>query len=335
VIVLSSLALAVALDAQAPAPQRALPVDAISAIVEALRTHRIVALGEAHESEQFHAFLRDLLHDRRFVDGVDDIVVEFGNAKYQDVMDRFTSDGDVPYDSLRRVWQNTTSPIHVWDVPVYEQFFRTVRVVNSTLSRARPLRVVLGDSPIDWDTVHGREDIRPFANRDRWAADIIEREVLAKKHRALLIYGGTHFVRSVRSLVGLLEAEGADRIYTIWPHVEGDLGAVQPDTRDWKAPSVATLRGTVLGTAAFGFYFRVPPDRPNPQMQDVFDGLLYLGDPKVLTTSRVTPALCSDEGYIQMRIQRTKTIGFTFPPGARYPDWESAFKAACADAMKK
>ena len=64
-------------------------------------------------------------------------------------------------------------------------------------------------------------------------------------------------------------------------------------------------------------------------MEDRIDAMLYLGDPAALTTSRVTPALCSDEGYIRMRIQRTNTIGFKFPPSEPYPDWESAFRAAC------
>jgi len=73
------------------------------------------------------------VRDRRFADAFDDIVVEFGNAKYQEVIDRFVRGEDVPYDVLRQVWQNTTQPIHIWDLPVYEEFFRIVRAVNASM----------------------------------------------------------------------------------------------------------------------------------------------------------------------------------------------------------
>ena len=54
-----------------------------------------------------------------------------------------------------------------------------------------------------------------------------------------------------------------------------------------------------------------------------------------VTTVLVTPALCADDAYIRMRIQRTETIGFTFPPSVPYPDWQSAFKAACAAVAER
>ena len=224
------------------APAR--PVDAIPAIVQAMRTHQLVALGEAHDNDQLHAFIRDLVRDQTFQDVANDIVVEFGNARYQDIMDKFVGGEDVPYALVRQVWENTTAPIHVWDVPIYEQFFRTVRTVNAHLTPEHRLRVVLGDSPIDWDAVHSREDIRQFANRDQWATEVIKREVVAKKRRALIVYGGLHLTRPGRSLDGLLEAEGTEPIFTIWTHTEGDLQALQADVAHWRVPTLVFLRGT-------------------------------------------------------------------------------------------
>ena len=329
------LGLTLMLAAQSATTPAAVPVDPIPAIVAAIRTHRIVALGEEHGSEQLHMFLRDLIRNSAFRTVVNDIVVEFGNSKYQDVIDAFVVGGEeVPYGTLRQVWQNTTAPIHVWDLPVYEEFFRTVRAVNVALPRERRVRVVLGDSPIDWDQVHSRDDVRQFANRDRWAADVVEREVLAKNRRALAIYGGTHLLRPGRSLVGLVESEGAERIFTIWTHIHGEVRALQSDAAAWSAPGFISLHGTSLGAAPFGFYFPVPPGRPDPRMEEQFDALLYIGDSKTLAMSHVTSALCADESYIRMRVQRTETIGFKFPPEVPYPDWLSAFKAACTAVSK-
>ena len=120
----------------APAPP-AVPIEPIGAIVEAFRSHAIVAIGEDHGNEQGHAFRVALIRDPRFAAIVNDIVVECGNAKYQDVMDRFVRGDEVPYETLRQVWQNTTQTSGVWDRPIYEEFFRAVRAVNATLPRRR------------------------------------------------------------------------------------------------------------------------------------------------------------------------------------------------------
>ncbi len=177
-------------------PKLAVPVEPIGAIVDAFRSHRIVALGDNHGNEQGHKFRLSLIRDPRFAAAVDDIVVEFGSARYQDLMDRFVHGGDVPYESLRQVWQNTTQPEYEWDLPIYEEFFRAVRTVNSSLPRERQVRVLLGDPPMDWDSVHTIEDLRKqMGDRDAHAGEMIRSEVLARNRRALVIYGDEHLVR--------------------------------------------------------------------------------------------------------------------------------------------
>jgi hypothetical protein len=103
-------------------PKPAIPVDPIIGIVNAFETHTVVALGEGnHGNEQGHAFRLELIRDPRFAAVADDIVVEFGNSLYQDVVDRFVNGEDVPYGELSRVWQNTTQAHPVWDRPIYEE----------------------------------------------------------------------------------------------------------------------------------------------------------------------------------------------------------------------
>ncbi len=67
------------------------PLEPISAIAKMLESHRVVAIGnvEFRGDEQCQAFLRSLVRDARFPTAGTDIVVEFGNARYQLVMDRF------------------------------------------------------------------------------------------------------------------------------------------------------------------------------------------------------------------------------------------------------
>src|SRR5690242_12476099 len=66
------------------------PIDPIVAIVEALRTHDVVALGEGRHGNEQSALFRDRLYrDPRFQAVVNDIVVESGNGRYQEMMDRY------------------------------------------------------------------------------------------------------------------------------------------------------------------------------------------------------------------------------------------------------
>jgi erythromycin esterase-like protein len=96
---------------QRPTPRPAVPVDAITAIVDAFASHDVVALGEGpHGNQQGHSFRLSLLRDPRFATTVNDILVEFGNGRYQALMDRFVDGADVARDELRHVWQDTTTP---------------------------------------------------------------------------------------------------------------------------------------------------------------------------------------------------------------------------------
>jgi len=280
---------------RAPAPL-AVPMEPIGALVGAFRSHAIVALGEGlHGNEQGHAFRLALIRDPRFAAIVDDIVVECGNARYQDVMDRFVRGDDVPYETLRQVWQNTTQTSGVWDRPIYEEFFRAVRAVNAALPGEHQLRVLLGDPPIDWDRIQqGDEDPgRWTPERDRYAVGVIRREVIARGRRALLIYGDAHLFRAGQSLVNQLERDTGNNVFTIATAMSTmyeDLIALQPDVTRWPIPSLATVRGTAL----------------DAKQLEYRDAVLYLGPPSAMTFSQLPARLCSDARYVEMRLARAR-----------------------------
>src|SRR5512139_1030558 len=93
--------------AQESRRRAAMPVDPIDAIIKAFDSYSIVALSEGpHGNEQGHAFRLRLLRDPRFAATVNDIVVESGSARYQDVVDRYMQGEDVPTDTMRDVFEN-------------------------------------------------------------------------------------------------------------------------------------------------------------------------------------------------------------------------------------
>jgi hypothetical protein len=79
------------------------PIEAIGAIVDAFRSHSIVTIEAAHGDEQMLAFTLARIRDPRFAALANDLVVEEGNARYQDVMDRYVRGEDVPISELRQV----------------------------------------------------------------------------------------------------------------------------------------------------------------------------------------------------------------------------------------
>lgn len=324
----------------------ATPTEPVAGVLDAFKSNDVVALCDGgHGCEQAYAFRIALIRDSRFPAIVNDIVVECGNSLYQSMMDCFVSGEDVPDRELRKVWQNTTQPHDVWDRPVFEGLFREVRDLNATLPAERHIRILLGDPPMDWAKVKNAADFHQawsaLEDRDIFAARIIEREVLAKRRRALVVYGGMHFLRkrlfwqskdeltaelqSVPlhdSIVSLLERQGAN-IYSVWTPVFVDITNFQPDIRSWQTPSLVSIRGTSLGEASFRSYYPhamftklddgmveiyVDPER-SPVMEEQFDAVLYLGPPSDLTWSQASPALATDLEYIKMRSERLAWVG--------------------------
>ena len=306
------LSVATASWAQTSQPARpAVPVEPITALLDAFETHPIVALGDPHGNEQAHAFRLSLIRDPRFAATVNDIVVEWGNALCQDMMDRYVNGAKVSHQELSQAWQNTTQRrpgVPPSAQPLLEEFFWTVREVNASVPRERRLRVLLGDPPIDWDDIESEADKQQWIDlRDIHPAELIRREVLDKQRHALVIYGGMHLQRRnlfanyelmddrrVHTLVQQLEGMKAE-LFTVWVNVRADLRKIQADVTSWPTPSLALVRGTTFGAADFEFYYpsEVPRARfldgqivPIPgeewrtlPMDEQFDAVLYLGLP--------------------------------------------------------
>jgi len=321
ILTLSRLLVAT-VSAQEIAWPDAQPVDPVDAIVDAFRTHPLVAVADPHGNEQVHAFRLALIRDPRLAGVVNDVVVECGTAQYQDVMDRFISGQDVPYTALRHVWEDTTQIEFDWDLPIYEELFRTIRAVNATRPSAQRLRVLLGDPPMDWEHVHSSTEYlarMSTLNRDAHAVDVIRREVLAKNNRALVFYGGQHLLRKnaipdapddwARGLVAQIERPGLASFFTIDPETRVPLSAAQPGIVQWRRPSLALLKDTRLGQLRL-----TPPAQRLVRFEEQFDAVVYLGEPGEMTTSNMGRIRCDDAEYMQMRLARLSLL--KPPPGA-------------------
>jgi hypothetical protein len=324
------------------APGRAVPLDPVEAILDAFKSHRVVTLPGGHAGIELHALLLRVLRDPRFPDAADDVVVEFGSARYQDLMDRFVRGEEIAPSALRQVWQNTTEPGITNDNPLPEVVFRAIRDLNASLPPARRLRVLLGDPPIDWDHIRRKEDHRKWVvQRSPYAADVIRREVIARDRRALVVYGNGHFPRKeilanydmrdyqAQTIVSWIEATG-HKVFVIFGDRAG-IETLQPDTASWPPSSVALVKGTVLGAADFAAINPVAtryairgPDTFEAisrdqwrtlRVEEQVDAILYLG--RGAAQAALSPGLCDDPNYVRMRLERIALAGL--PPAEGDP----------------
>jgi hypothetical protein len=356
----AALFLAVALGTSVLARETSLrpvePVEPITAIIDAFRSHSVVALPDAHGNEQAHAFLLALIRDPRFPAHVDDLVVSIGNARYQAVMDGFVRGEDVPHDSLHRAWRDTTAENNSGDLPTHKELFRAVRAVNASLAPERKLRVLLADPPIDWDRVRSPADYTRWREmRPSYAAALLQVEVLAKERRALLVHSILQLQRKnvftnyemedwrAQTVVSIIENTTPNRVFTIWGTSDARLAALKADIASWRAPSLAIVRGTALGAADFDSHFWSPPRMTlrdgkavpvsrdqwrSLRAEEQFDAVLYLGTESAMTTSRLSPAVCSEPGYLEMRLRRIAVGGIPQPVA-------DELKQHCAGSTRK
>jgi hypothetical protein len=124
----------------------------VDTVLDGFADHDAVFIGEEHGSGAQHALLAQLLCDPRFPATVDAIVIEWGNARLQAIVDAYVDGGGVTDDELASVWRESTQG-SVWEQAVYRRFFELVRAVNATLPESERLRVLAGDPPIDRATI--------------------------------------------------------------------------------------------------------------------------------------------------------------------------------------
>ena len=271
--------------------------DATDVIAEVLGSHRLVLISEHHWSVPVHAQLRRIIADPKITALIDDIVVEFGNPLYQSIIDRYVAGESVPMDSVRLAWRNTTQLL-AWDSPLYERFYESVRALNASRPPDRRIRLLAGDPPIDWSRTARAQDIpRAYGFRDIETIAIIEREVLAKGRRALVIIGEEHVLRTTDPAPGAppkpLERQSlGEALHRRHPGaaflvatVSGDGSRLARAIRRWPNGSMATIAGIPLGLAAASVRARdttsesaLTPAPPGQlRLQDLFDAVLYAG----------------------------------------------------------
>jgi protein-S-isoprenylcysteine O-methyltransferase Ste14 len=302
------------------------PIEPVAAILDVFRDHDVVGLtdGRIHSDQQAFQLKLALIRSARFAAAPIDVALEGGNARYQDVIDRYLRGEDVPFAELRRVWDDTTQPQVVNGTDYINPVYSALREVNRSLPRGQQHRAILGDPPIDWSAVHTHDEyMKWLAQRDETGAEMIRREVLARGRKALAIYGGGHLQRKQQASNYNMDSPLAQTVISLLDRARVKTFVITSiDERDfdrqWPVPSLALVRGTTFGASVIpqGSLARmeVKPDGtlvPLPRekwidltQEEQIDAVLYLGPDSTIGERPLSPTLCTDPGYLDNRLQR-------------------------------
>jgi hypothetical protein len=311
-IVLAALALALAVilsacfssgrpggdDHEADRPP---PANAVRALEAAARAHQVVLIGEIHGWAAEHRLLRSLVQSPEL--HVDDVVVEFGNARHQALVDAYVSGAGVTLAEASPAWLETTQG-DVWASGEYAEFFKVVRERNLRRDES-PLRVVLGDPPLPAGGAQVSEHDFWVLQRDTHFATVIHRQVLGRGRRAVVIAGAGHVFRrpgAVPTLTNLLEGSarcstdprsisaGIDwcddlrrfrsrgSVYVVLPAAATTVNALHVPGGAVSAGKVIDLRASALGRVALARLFPEHDGDPGASLRSAADALLIIGE---------------------------------------------------------
>ncbi len=310
------------------------PQDLVAFSQTALQQYPLLAIGEVHNSRLQYALLTDLIRAPRIRALIDDVVVEFGNAFYQDRLDGFLLDlEDVPAAKLAQVWRDhSESPTGPFESPIYRDFVYSVRAVNEGLARSERIRIVAADPPVNWDVIRTSADFRALPARSQYMGERVVSEVLQKNRRAILIVGGAHLSRravspiSGRSMVNVTSVVEQARPGSVYV-LSGVAGfgprdaEVLPRMADIPLGSVIPLRGhflgdlpgpSVVGPASPTAARRPTAPASSVTRKDLFDAYLWVGTPEMVPLVTASPQQWADDAR-WAELNRRSVIRFGVP----------------------
>ena len=257
-------------DARAALPSNdGKPKDAASAIIAAFEAYQVVGVGAAHGAKDLDDFLLSLIRHPAFPTAVNDIVVECGNSRYQAVLDRYIAGDTVALSEVRQVWRNTTQNMCSTSA-FYEELFPLVREVNRRLPSTKRLRVLAGDSPIDWHVLNGPTDgaaaMPLLFGRDSNVAAVMESEVYAGHRKALMLYGEQHLFHGVSTnAIGRLEAHHPGTTFVVYTHAS--LGCDVPSATENDAIEARLATGPVPSLTRIKGMWLAEVPTPSPRFR--------------------------------------------------------------------
>jgi hypothetical protein len=332
-----------------PTGSEPVPEPAIPAILAAFDKYEVVGLPQGHGMQDLDDLVLSLIRNPAFSEKVNDIEFECGNSLYQPILDRYIAGEDVQFTEVQKVWRKMSQPI-CGASGFVEELFPLVRALNQKLPPARRLRVLAGDSPVDWDQIKSADDIIRLVHRDDSIASVMEKEVLSKHRKALMLFGLFHLFHGVGgNAVSIFEKD-----YPNVTFIVGELGYFDTDLPllsdskfvKWPIPALARARGTWLGAMDISRF--IPPGtrigqdctihRDFPKvfqkpMENLVDAFLYLGPLDLRLKEKIPADIALDASYRTKFQQGGAMFGFPDAGSETQAEFEQQIVKSAEDPL--
>ena len=177
---------------------------------------------------------------------------------------------------------------------------------------------------IDWEQINNFQDILKLGPRDTGIASVMEKEVLSKHRKALMLFGTFHLfhMNEVRaSAVSMYEKDYPNVTFVISEVIAADVEA-SAAFANWPSQSLTRVEGTWLGALDLGHFLPSAthidekdcsvhnefPKHLQKPMQDLVDALLYLG-PQDLALKEQLPAYIVLDADYMAEVRRRESLG--------------------------
>lgn len=247
-------------------------------ILSAWHKADLVCLGETHGSLADAALRTALLNHPQFLTTVDVIVLESASGIHQQLIDRFIVGGEkLTREDLQPIWRDAGRGVF-WELPLYEEFLRTVRRINLTVPRSQRVRVLGGAVAIPWQQVVTAEDLLPWTDRETLLHRLLQEEVFDKQLKALAIYGSFHCEKEGASAAAALHLEKPGRVFSVFAFSDAQ-GAHEGRTRLGLGPEPALVpvTGTKHAGKKVGASFFKGHTYSGARFGDLLDAVIFYG----------------------------------------------------------
>lgn len=285
-------------------------------VTDAYQTHQVVAVGDYHWNNQVMAQVNNLIKQPAFLDQVKQIVVEFGNSRYQQAMDDFLNgkSHDVKIlDDVRRDALFFTA----WMPEDYKNFFLHVRAYNLNVSDSDKVKVWLAESPFYWEKVKTRDEWQQAANHKTDGFLSTVQKAIESGNKVFMVFGAFHLLNIQPAsddvelpLASRLKRIYPNKVFTIWPITEPEINQALS-----KLPVPSLLSTKVTQASKVKLIDILPKARTrlgrinqrDASVQQLVDGLLYVGESENLT--QFPKSMMQDQAWLQEMEARLNIVG--------------------------
>ena len=296
------------------------PQDPLKYLVSVFQEHDLVLLGEDHaikENLEFVASAIPALYDA----GVFTIGMEFGAFEFQTQVDSLLVADKYDEQLVRDMmfFYNVG-----WAYKEYQEVYEAAWAFNQTLENGkRPFRILNISYQYNWGGVEGREppnseeDVFYLGTADEYRSALLEREILDKGEKALVLVGMVHAFTKYKMpilrpgnenecelesdiLGNVLYQNYPDRVYSVLLHspfynfpgnnpfiLQPANGKLEDALVKYAKPVGIDLNSSELGKLKDDSFFGACSK--NFKLADIFDGYIFLAPFEELTGTTFDP----------------------------------------------